>query len=146
MKDKSIRQLWKLYLITGWKHDASMWMTVAQFVGEVAPILGKLKSNERSHLYLTKHLDMRVPARSEFNIPVKAFIANHSPTLNNYLWDHDYDVSDMVVNIDKFKWVEARTVDKRYKNMKKREQNKTGSMFVIKQRELDKKHHWNIVK
>lgn len=83
---------------------------------------------------------------SEINMPVRAFISNHSIQLSNYLWDHEFDSDLVAEHIDNFKWFKSRSIDKKQRAIKQSEKRRRQGTKFISLRACDKKHDWTTVK
>ena len=147
MTKDQMQTLWDLYLITGWKANTHILILLTRYVDQAAPILNKLECNKRKIKYLGDHVSLRIPGLFDLKKPVRAFIADHSMKLTNYLWDNEFKVDYVVENIARFKWQKKPYTNKRLSRERRAEVSlKTRQSFVIKGREIDKSHDWATVK
>ena len=146
MKDDEMQRLWDSLIINGWKYNASTGRIFIGFIKQAAPILGKLNDWDRSYAFFDNHIKIRKIGRFELNQPVSAFVNNHSPQLSNYLWDADFDVTKVVINIANFKWFKERRKSKRHSAMKSSYKKILQSTRFISARAGDKRHDWATVK
>ena len=141
-----MQRLWDSLIINGWKYNASTGRIFIGFIKQAAPILAKLDDWDRSYAFFDSHIKIRKISRFELNQPVLAFVNNHSPQLSNYLWDADFDVSKVIINIDNFKWFKERRISKRHAAMKSNYKKICQATKVVSARALSKNHDWTTVK
>jgi hypothetical protein len=146
MDNEEMQEIWDLNLIHCWRVEARTGNLIVRFMNEVSPMLLKIRTFDQVFEYVNSKLRTRTIAISETNMPVRAFVANHSSQLSSYLWDNEFNPELVAEHIDNFKWFKARKVDKKQRNMKQSEKRRRQSTKFISLRSCDKNHDWATVK
>lgn len=152
---------WDACLIRGWIAEAKMINVVQWFLEQVQEDLLEysekykmkiMKDVPEVSVWLTKSGLNRCTDKTRggvlhfhsLKVPVRAFVNIRSKQLSNALWN-GADPFKVLKNISNFRWVKY-TQPARNATKKQRDRMAYLSTRVIKARELDKNHHWDIVK
>jgi hypothetical protein len=146
MDNEEMQEIWDLNLIHCWRAEARTGNLLVRFMHEVSPILLKIRAFDQIFEYANSKLRTRTMDVSETNMPVRAFIANHSDQLSSYLWDNEFNPELVAEHIDNFKWFKARKADKNQSAMKQAEKRRVQGTKFISLRACGKNHDWATVK
>jgi hypothetical protein len=146
MDNEEMQEIWDLNLIHCWRVEAKTNSLILRFMNEVSPMLLKIRTFDQIYVYTNSKLRTRTIAISEINMPVRAFIANHSSQLSSYLWDNEFNSELVAEHIDNFKWFKSRSIDKKQRSIKQSEKRRRQGTKFISLRACSKNHDWVTVK
>jgi len=148
------QRIWDEELIDSWIHFRKTIGVIYGFTERASPILYKLKDPARMVNWIGTLNLKRCPWQQidgktnkyPWNIQTRALIHSFSPQMDGSLYSDKIKNSDIIDNIDNFKWYDKPIVNRQRQNECANELNRKRTTKTIRMRSLSKNHDWNTVK
>jgi len=154
IEGKELQRAWDEELVHAWtKFHTSLGLAYS-FAKRVRPIMEKLGDPRRLTQWIATLGLKRCPwqivdgeiTHFGWKMQIRGYVDQHSRQLTNFLLNSSVKNTEIINNIDNFKWSDKRIVDKTRQRESQNESLRRRTTKVVRMRSLCKKHDWNTVK